>query len=86
MALFFNIASFFGSLVGIVTFPQAWKLFSSKSSKDVSVLTYFCLFVIGSVLISYSFSIKDIPGIATNFIGIICIVAVIVGYFKYKDK
>lgn len=86
MALLFNIVSFFGSLVGIVTFPQAWRIFTRKSAKDISALTYFLLFVIVSVLIAYGFSSKDIPMIATNFIGMICIVAVIVGYFKYKDK
>lgn len=78
------LATFFGSLMAIANFAQAFKIHQEKSSNDVSLLMYFILFLGVIVWTLYGLSIGDFAITFTNSIGTIAIITVLIAYFKYK--
>lgn len=80
------LATFFGSLMAVANFAQAFKIYEQKSSKDVSLLMYSILFLGVIIWFLYGLSISNFAITFTNFIGTIAIITVLVFYFKYKIK
>ena len=64
---------------------QAIKIFKTKKVKNISVLTYFAIFVIGILWLIYGFQIDSIPLIIGNVLKIITSLSVIAIYFIYRS-
>ena len=75
-----------GGFVSAITFlPQVIKIWKTKSTKDLSALTLFLLFLNVSLWLTYGILINDYPIMGTN--GIVLSMIIIMIYFKYKfDK
>jgi MtN3 and saliva related transmembrane protein len=77
-----------GMVAGILTtisfLPQVFKIYKTKSAKDIS-LEMFILFSVGIFLwLIYGFCIASLPVILSNFVTLI--LASIILFFKYKYK
>lgn len=65
-------------------FPQVVKIWKTKSTQDISLVT-FLVFCIGAVLwLTYGIMLKDIPIILTNFLIIIQALIILVFKIRYK--
>lgn len=49
MTILSTLAAVFGVVSGLANLPQIWKIFKTKSAKDISVTSYIIL-TVGSVL------------------------------------
>lgn len=79
-----------GFLAAILTtsanFPQAYKIIKTRSTKDISVLTYSLLTVGGVLWIMYGVFNKDIPLILANAISTsLCIIILILKAISKKQ-
>lgn len=84
---FARIATVVGS-VGLIfgLYHQAYKIFTTKSAKDLSVLMLIALVINETVWLNYGISLKEWPIIlidCCNFPGLILL---IIGYAKYGRK
>jgi MtN3 and saliva related transmembrane protein len=83
MTLLSTLATLFGILNGLANILQAWKIFRRKSAKDISVLT-FSIFLVGTIVWTfYGFELGNSPILISNFIGIIGLSLVVIGWFLY---
>ena len=80
------LASIAGITMGLSNYPQAYKIYKTKSSNDLSLLTYSILICGGGVWLLYGISIKNFPIIITYSFGIFSSLLVLVGIFRYKLK
>lgn len=75
-----------GTIMSLGYFPQAYKIYKSKSSKNISFLT-FSVFAIGTLLwVIYGFSIKDMTIIFSFIPGVIGSWLILFLAFKYKNN
>jgi MtN3 and saliva related transmembrane protein len=79
-----------GFLAAILTtaanFPQAYKIIKTKSTKDISVVTYSLLTAGGILWIIYGISQKDIPLVLANGISAsLCVVILILKSISSKQ-
>lgn len=65
---------------------QAVKSIKNKSVKDVSLLTFLSIVVIGSLWLYYGITISSIPLIIGNIIKLFTGLVVVVIYFKYRGQ
>ncbi len=65
---------------------QAVKSIKTKSVKDISVLTFFSILIIGCLWLYYGITIKSFPLIIGNIIKLFTALTVIIIYFKYKKE
>ncbi|MDO8240362.1 MAG: SemiSWEET family transporter [Candidatus Moranbacteria bacterium] len=65
---------------------QAIKIIKTKESKDVSVLTYAAILVIGVMWLVYGIKIGSLPLIIGNSIKLFASLCVVIIYFSYKNK
>jgi len=77
-----------GFLTTICMVPQLWEIFSKKSARDVSLMTYFILLV-GEVLWTvYGVFLKDLriilPNVVSSIIGILIIC--FAGYYRNNTQ
>jgi MtN3 and saliva related transmembrane protein len=73
-----------GIVVATAFFPQVLKVYKSKQTRDISLLT-FSMIVIASVLWTvYGIILKDLPIIAANVVIFFMAAAVVVMKLKYK--
>jgi MtN3 and saliva related transmembrane protein len=80
------IATIVGILTSFGYFPQAIKIYKTKSVKDISVWTFLMFFFGMCVWQAYAISIKDFPLIIANAAGLIGCLFVLVTYFIYSRK
>lgn len=86
MSILGIFATTFGIIMALGYFPQAWKMFKTKSVKDISLLS-FSIFFIGNVAWEiYGLSIRDYPLIITPVVGITGTTLILIFYFRYKGK
>lgn len=86
MTILSLLATIFGTIGGLANVPQAYKIFSRKSAKDVSVLTYL-LVLSGSIIwIFYGLEINSFPITFANSLGAVCVASVLIGWFIYNKK
>jgi MtN3 and saliva related transmembrane protein len=84
--IFNVIVTILGILMSLGHFPQAYKIFKNRSSKDVSLITY-SIFTIGSYIwLVYGILIKEIPVIISFSIAVIGTTLVLILALKYKKK
>jgi MtN3 and saliva related transmembrane protein len=78
------------TLVGIFSsfamFPQVYRIFKRKSAKDLSILTYTFLFAAGIVWVLYGVNIQSSPLIITNFLGVLNLLGILIGWFLYGKE
>jgi MtN3 and saliva related transmembrane protein len=80
------IVSISGTLMSIGHFPQAYKIYQNKSSKDVSMVTYSIFFIGSLIWLLYGLSIKETPIIISFSIAILGSGTVIILRFMYRTK
>ncbi|MFC1720916.1 SemiSWEET family sugar transporter [Patescibacteria group bacterium] len=78
--------TFMGVLMSVGYFPQAYKIWKTKSARDVSLFTY-GIFSVGTfVWTLYGVYINDLPIILSFIVGIIGSWLVLGLSLYYKDK
>ena len=78
LTIIFGIAMSFGY------FTQTYKIFSRKSSKDISLWTYL-FFALGIIIwLIYGITINNFPIIISNIVYLIGAISVIIAYFSFK--
>lgn len=80
------LASIAGVAMSLANYPQAYKIYKTKSAGDISVLTYIILVSGGIIWLIYGISIKNIPIIVTYSFGDISVILVLIGILKYKNR
>jgi MtN3 and saliva related transmembrane protein len=63
---------------------QAVKSVKTKSVKDVSLLTFLSILIIGSLWLCYGITINSLPLIIGNSIKLFTALSVVVIYFRYR--
>jgi MtN3 and saliva related transmembrane protein len=79
-----HLASIAGIAMSLANYPQAYKIYKTKSSKDISLLTYIILVIGGLIWLLYGISIRNFPIIITYSFGTFSSFLVLIGIFKYK--
>jgi len=79
-----HLASIAGIAMSLANYPQAYKIYKTKSSKDISLLTYIILVIGGLIWLLYDISIRNFPIIITYSFGTFSSFLVLIGIFKYK--
>ena len=82
------LVEFFGYLAALLTTlsfaPQAFKIWKTKSAKDISLAT-FLMFLIGTISwLTFGIMMNSLPIILANLFTMI--LAIIILYFKIKYK
>ncbi len=65
---------------------QAVKSIRTKSVKNVSVLMFLSILIIGALWLFYGITIKSLPLIIGNTLKLFTALAVIIIYFKYRNR
>jgi MtN3 and saliva related transmembrane protein len=82
--MFFYIGLLAGALTSISFVPQAWRIWKTRSAKDLS-LPMFLIFSAGVVLwLTYGLLSKDIPIILTNVITLALCLSIIFMKWKFR--
>ena len=84
MSLLSILATVFGIIMGLANIPQVYKIFKRKSAKDISSTTAILLLIGSFVWLAYGFEIKNIPVICGNSTGIIVLIILLIGWWRYK--
>jgi MtN3 and saliva related transmembrane protein len=80
------LTTVFGVLMALGYFPQALKIYKTKSAFNISLVT-FSIFALGSVFwLLHGISIHDIPLIVSSTIGVIGSWLVVLFALYYKSK
>ncbi len=82
--IFNIIVSIFGILMSIGHFPQAYKIYKNKTSKDVSLITYFIFFVGSFIWLAYGVILNEVPIIISFIIGVLGSFSVLFMALKYR--
>jgi len=78
-----TLATIVGIASSFALLPQVYRIFKRKSAKDISIWTYLYMLVAGVIWILYGFNIQSFPIWASNLVGSLAILGVIVGWFLY---
>jgi MtN3 and saliva related transmembrane protein len=84
ITLFEILATVSGVAMAGAGFPQAFKIFRTKSARDVSLLSRLMLLLGGFIWLIYGFLISSFAIIASNVVGTVAELLVIIGYIKFK--
>ncbi len=80
--------SYFATTMGVVmsvgVIPQIYKVYSLKSAKEISGITYGILTMGMIVWVLYGIEINSWPNIITSGLGGIAYLVMLVGWFLYK--
>jgi MtN3 and saliva related transmembrane protein len=77
------LAGIMGSIMAGAGFIQTYKIFKTRSAKDISFLTYILIAIGGVVWVLYGFEINSGPIIISNSIVIVAAGCIIVGWWIY---
>jgi len=83
MTILSILATIFGVVNGLANFPQIYKIYKTKSAKDISVLTYVILSIGSFVWILYGIEIMNIPVLVMNGLAFIEFVLILIGCNLY---
>jgi MtN3 and saliva related transmembrane protein len=84
MTLLATLATVFGVINGFANFPQIYKIFKTKSAKDLSILTYLILTVGSIVWVLYGIEIMNIPVLTMNGLALLEFIVILIGCFLYR--
>jgi MtN3 and saliva related transmembrane protein len=82
--IFEILASISGVLMASAGFPQALKIFRTKSAKDISLSSRLMLLIGGLIWLVYGFLLSSFAIIISNIFGTVAEIIVLIGYAKYK--
>ena len=82
--IFEILASISGVLMASAGFPQALKIFRTKSAKDISLSSRLMLLIGGLIWLVYGFLLSSFAIIISNIFGTVAEILVLIGYVKYK--
>lgn len=82
--IYANYMVFIGILGQILYYAQAYKIFSSKSAADLSIVGFTAGFISVSSWLIYGLILRDRPLIIANIVACIGAIAVIVGIIMYR--
>lgn len=83
MSLLAVLAAVFGIVNGLANFPQIYKIFRTKSARDISKLTYILLTTGSFIWILYGIEINNIPVLVMNGLAFVEFVLILVGCYFY---
>lgn len=83
MTILTFLASAFGVVNGFANLPQIWKIFKTKSAKDISVTTYLILTIGNIVWLLYGIEIKSVPIFYMEGLGLVEFVVILIGCYLY---
>ena len=83
MTILSILATAFGSIMGLSNFFQAYRIFTRKSAKDISLITFSILFIGAIIWVLYGIEIGNTPVVLSNMIGVFGVGAVLLGWFLY---
>ena len=86
MTILSALASAFGIINGFANLPQIWKIFKTKSAKDISIVTYIILTVGNIVWLLYGIEIKSLPIFIMEGIGLVEFIVILVGCYMFGKK
>ena len=78
-----SLATIMGVVGSFAMIPQAYRILKRKSAKDISIWTYSYMLAAGVVWVLYGFNIESFPIVASNLIGSIVLVGVVIGWILY---
>ncbi len=84
MTLLATLATIFGVVNGFANFPQIYKIFKTKSAKDLSITTYLLLTVGSTVWVLYGIEIMNIPILTMNGLALFEFILLLVGCYLYR--
>ena len=83
MSLLAILATLFGVINGFANFPQIYKIYKTKSSKDISTTTYAILTVGSIVWVLYGIEIMNIPVLVMNGLALFEFILILIGCYFY---
>jgi MtN3 and saliva related transmembrane protein len=83
MSILGILATIVGVFLGLANFPQALKIFKTKSAKDISLTSYLIVEFGSLVWVLYGFEIKNLPIVIPNILGFVATTCVLAGYLFY---
>jgi MtN3 and saliva related transmembrane protein len=86
MTLLATLAAIFGIINGFANFPQIYKVFKTKSARDLSITTYVLLATGSFIWVLYGIEIMNIPVLIMNGLALIEFVILLIGCFLYSKK
>jgi uncharacterized protein with PQ loop repeat len=81
---FDKLVYFFGVIIPILTLPQAYVIWSSKSAADVSVITWAAYLINGLVWLTYGILHREKPIIFTWILMSIINMSVVAGIILFR--
>lgn len=85
MSLLATLASIFGVINGFANFPQIYKIFKTKSAKDIAISTYLILTTGSIVWILYGIEIRNIPILLMDGLALLEFIAILIGCYLYGE-
>ena len=86
MTLLSVLATIFGIVNGFANLPQIYKIFKTKSAKDLSIITYLILIIGSIVWVLYGIEIMNIPVLTMNGLALLEFILILIGCFLYGRK
>ena len=83
MTLLSTLATIFGVINGFANFPQIYKIFKTKSAKDLSIATYILLTAGTIVWVLYGIEIMNVPILTMNGLALFEFIIILVGCYLY---
>ncbi len=83
MSMLAALASIFGVINGFANFPQIYKIFKTKSAKDIAISTYLILTIGSIVWILYGIEIRNIPILLMDGLALLEFILILVGCYLY---
>lgn len=86
MTILGTLATIFGVINGFANVPQIYKIFKTKSAKDLAISTYLILAAGSFVWILYGIEILNIPILVMNGLALVEFIVILVGCYFYGRK
>jgi len=83
MTLLATLATIFGVINGFANVPQIYKIFKTKSAKDISITTYIILTIGSVVWILYGIEIMNFPLLIMNGLALFEFILILIGCYLY---
>ena len=83
MTILSTLATIFGIINGFANFPQIYKIFKTKSARDLSLSTYITLTIGTIIWVLYGIEIKNSPVLIMNGLALLEFILILIGIFLY---
>jgi MtN3 and saliva related transmembrane protein len=86
MTILATLATIFGIVNGFANLPQIYKVFKTKSAKDLSITTYVLLTVGSIVWVLYGIEIMNFPILVMNGLALAEFILLLFGCYLYGSS